>query len=393
MSGLLVFVLGLFIIAALFRVDFFFYLLYLFFGVYLVSRVWTERCLRHVTTQRIYADRAFWGERIPVTLRVRNTGWLPIVYLRLRESLPYQLRTPSSFASVLSLWPREQVNLHYELECRARGYYALGPINIVSGDLFGIRTKEAEVQDVDHLTVYPRIVALSELGLPAQTPFGSLRSKQRLYEDPTRLAGVREYTSGDSLRYIHWKTTAATGTLQVKRFEPAISIEALILLNLNRPEYTISRVSTASELAIVTAASFASYLGTKRQAVGLGCNGVDPMQDDVSLIFLPPRRGQEQAMRILDVLARVTLAEESPFEDLVRQAGLHLSWGGTIIVITGHAGDELFASMLTLQHAGYHVVLAVLDPQSPFLGIQQRAEAVGIAAYQIWQESDLDVWR
>ncbi|MHB0857450.1 MAG: DUF58 domain-containing protein [Anaerolineae bacterium] len=393
MSGLLAFVLGLFVIAALFRVDFFFYLLYLFFGVYLVSRVWAERSLRRVKVRRAYADRAFWGERVPVTLLVRNAGLLPIPYLRVRESLPFQLRTPSSFVSVLSLWPHESVNLKYDLECRTRGYYALGPLNIVTGDLFGIRSHEAEVSEVDHLTVYPRIVSLRELGLPAQTPFGSIRSRQRLYEDPTRLAGVREYTNGDSLRHIHWKTSAATGTLQVKRFEPAISIEALILLNMNRDEYTVARGFAASELAIVAAASFASYLGERRQAVGLGSNGCDPLQEDASRTILPPRRGQEQAMRILDILARITLAERTPFQDLVREAGLHVTWGSTIVVITGHADDGLFASMLTLQRSGYHVVLVVVDPQSPFLGIQQHAESVGIQAYQIWQESDLDVWR
>jgi len=204
---------------------------------------------------------------------------------------------------------------------------------------------------------------------------------------------VRDYQSGDSLRHIHWKTTATKGVLQVKRFEPAISIESQILLNLNRGEYSGSRVDTATELAIVVAASIANYLIEKRQTVGLCCNGLDMLDTELRMIALPPRRGREQLMDILGVLARVKAAEQFPFVDVVRQANLHLTWGGTGIVITGHADDALFENMLLMKRSGFHVLLVLVDPQTPFASLQQRAKEVGIRAHMIWQESDLDVWR
>jgi hypothetical protein len=46
-----------------------------------------------------------------------------------------------------------------------------------------------------------------------------------------------------------------------------------------------------------------------------------------------------------------------------------------------------------MKRSGFHVMLIVMDPRTPFAGIQQRAQAVGVRAYQVWQESDLDVWR
>jgi hypothetical protein len=98
-------------------------------------------------------------------------------------------------------------------------------------------------------------------------------------------------------------------------------------------------------------------------------------------------------MHILDVLARVQGVREAPFDDTLRRARLHLSWGGTLIIITSHAGDSLFDNMLLMKRAGYHVVLVLVDPKAPFAELKQRAQQVGIAAHQVWQESDLDVWR
>lgn len=394
MRNLLAFILGLFLVAVLFRVDFFFYLLYFFFGIYFLSHFWLRRALQNVTCDREYQDRAFPGERVPVTLRVRNGSLLPLPWLRISDSAPIQLKAPTFFRSVTSLLPHESLTLGYELDCRKRGYYHLGPLIVTSGDLFGIRTYERRVRVMDPILVYPRVVPLATLSLPAQTPFGEIPTKQRIFEDPARMVGVRPYQSGDSLRHIHWKTTATTGALQVKRFEPAISIESQVLLNLNRDDYSAIRVETATELAIVTAASIAHYLIEKRQTVGLACNGIDPLVGLGQPVVLPARRGRDHLMTILDALARVQSSREvMAFPDLLRESRLHMSWGGTGVIISPDADDALFDGLVMMKRAGFHVMLVLIDPRAPFVTTRQRAKEVGIQTHLIWQESDLDVWR
>lgn len=393
MRNMLALTLGLLVIAVLFRVDFFFYLLYFFFGVYFLSRLWARRSLAAVAVERDYPQRAFLGERATCTLRLRNRGWLPIAWLRLHDSLPIQLKSPNFYRTVLSLMPHERATLSYELDCRRRGYYPLGPLTLHSGDLFGIGNEQLRITRDEAVIVFPQIVPLTHLGLPAQSPFGEVASKQRIYEDPARLLGVRDYQRGDSIRHIHWKATAVHGDLQVKRFEPAISVEAQILLDLHNDDYTRARLATASELAIVVAASIANHIIERRQQVGLACNGYDPLGQPGRPIILPPRKGRAHLMQILDVLARIELGEHLPYERLLRQVGLHLTWGGTAILVTPDADDALFERLLLLKRSGHHLVLVVTDPQRSFLGIQQRARQVGIRAYQIWRERDLDVWR
>ena len=393
MPYLLAFIVGLFLIAAVLRIDFFFYILYLFFGFYFFSRLWTEKAIKNLVFSREYSGRSFLGERVTVRLRIRNQGLLPVPWLRVHESVPIHLRSPSFFLRVLSLLPHEEKSFTYELNCRRRGFYRLGPLMLSSGDLFGIRTSQRRLETDDAVMVYPRIVPLSDIGLPSQTPFGQIRAKQHIFEDPSRMVGVREYQSGDSIRHIHWKASATTGALQIKRFEPAISIEAQIFLNLNRSEYSTNRAETASELAIVTAASIANHLTEKRQTIGLSCNGIDPLMGDGHLVALPPHRGRDQLMRILDILARIQLGEGASFNEVLRRARLQLTWGGTAIIISAHASEALFDIMVLMKRSGFHVTLVLVDPQRPFVNTRDRARQIGIRAYQVWQEKDLDVWR
>ena len=65
-----------------------------------------------------------------------------------------------------------------------------------------------------------QVVPVADLGLPSRSPFGHLKTQQRLYQDPSRTIGVRDYVPGDSVRTINWKTSAATGSLKVRKLEP-----------------------------------------------------------------------------------------------------------------------------------------------------------------------------
>src|SRR5204863_361308 len=82
---------------------------------------------------------------------------------------------------------------------------ALGPVKLRSGDPFGFGASEVTLNVYDRLLVYPRVVALESLGFPARHPFGDARDPRRLFQDPSRTAGIRPFVTGDSPRHIHWK--------------------------------------------------------------------------------------------------------------------------------------------------------------------------------------------
>ena len=94
MRNLALFLLVLFLIAALLRVDFFFTIAYFFFAVYLLSRLWTQHTSDRLHVKRRFTDRAFPGDRVVVDVVMQNVGWLPLPWLEVHESLPVELIAP-----------------------------------------------------------------------------------------------------------------------------------------------------------------------------------------------------------------------------------------------------------------------------------------------------------
>lgn len=394
MRNLVPFLLGLFLIAAFLRVDFFFTVLYLFFGVYLLSRLWTRHMLEQVQVQRQFVRRAFFGDRVTVAVTVRNAGWLPIPWLEMNETLPVQLMAPPFHRRVASLGPRERRYLQYTLSCRRRGYYPIGPLTMQGGDLLGIEQRGVVQAEPNHLIVYPRVVRLQALGLPTRSPLAALPAQSFLFEDPSRLMGVRDYQPGDSPRRMHWTATASAGRLLVKQYQPAIARETLICLDLNQQDYARGQRYTATELAIVAAASIASHIVMQQGLpVGLATEARDPMLNDQAYFFLPPRPERAHLMSLLEVLARVQVATEAPFVEMLRRASVNLAWGATLVVITGAESDALFGTLLYLRRAGFAVALILVQPGQPSAEMRQQADLLHLPTYRVWQERDLGAWR
>ncbi len=400
MRRLLPFLIALLAVALFVKVDFFFYLLYTLFGVYFLGRLWARRSLAAVRLQRRYEKRLFLGQRARVEVVVRNARWWPVLWLRVHDSVPSAISTFRLFRQVISLKPRERLSLEYDIVGRRRGYYTLGPLVTVSGDLLGTAMYERREAAPESVIVYPRIVALHELGLPSQAPFGVLSSRQRIFEDPTRIQGVRDYQPGDSLRRMDWKTSARVGSLQVRRYEPAISLETAILLNLDHDDYPPLYRRPATELGIVIAASLAVHLVEMRQAVGLFTNGRDPFQESIEgerppSPERPPRKGREHLMHLLDLLARIETAPASatvPFLELLSRKSASLPWGSTVVVITAGEVDGLLDRLLALRRRGLFVLLLLTCPDRDFALTARRAAQIGAHAFRIWSEQDLERW-
>ncbi len=429
---LTLFLLILLVLAALLQEDFVFTLLYLFIGVYFLGSIWSRRTLSAVVYQRNFPRRAFFGDDVPVRVEVHNRSMLPVIWLRIQESVPVDLSIQKNLKQVISLGPLGKKEFEYTLRARKRGYYRVGPLFISSGDLLGFSREQQREGIPDSLIIYPRIEMLTHLKLPSRSPMGTLRHTQPIFEDPTRIKSKRDYVAGDSLRRVDWKATASTGRMQVKQFEPSIALETMVFLNLNNDEYDMRSRIDSTELAIVVAASICNWVVSKKQSAGLCTNGVDPlitgdpyskapiaseqlsreaisretitMRDAASAQVqkgmpltlaepVPPRKGQAHLMRMLEVLARIQAASTIPLAELIRRDYLGLPWGTTLIVITGQIDEALFDQLFQVRRAGMSVVLVLVGPVPGAQEVQKRAAAFHFPLYLIRYDKDIDIWR
>jgi uncharacterized protein (DUF58 family) len=387
------YLLALFIVAALLRVDFFFTIVYLLLIVYVLSRLWVRYATRHLEIRRRFVDHAFCGDMVTVDLMVRNTSRLPAPWLELRESLPPELRSPPFHHEVISLGSHERYRARYTLGCQKRGYYPVGPLAVQAGDLLGITARSKREVDPQHIIVYPRVVPLHELGLPTHSPLVALPASTPLFEDPTRVMGVRDYQRGDRPRRIHWTATARTRRLLVKRFQPSIARETLVCLDMNRNAYSQRQRYIATELAIVIAASVANHIAVQEKLpVGLNTEAFDPLTGTQNHFRLPPRRERAHLIGLLEVLARAQIATTTPLAKMLRQESVNLSWGATILAITGSESQELFDTLVHLKRSGFAVSLVLVQPARPTPDLQEQAAVLQVPVHRVWREGDMEAW-
>jgi len=366
------------VVAVVLRSELFFAVLYLVLMLQLLIWFWQRRVARRLQWRRVVPPAAFPGEAVPVRLEITNPSLLPLPWLAIDESVPVGLRTPPQVREVITLDAVETRTLHYELVPRRRGYYPVGPLFLETGDVLGLATRRLGGLVPTMLTVYPRVVPLAPPGLPAALPFGSLAAPRRLFTDPARPVGVRAYQAGDAVRRIDWKSSARLGVPQVRRSEPAIALETLLVVAFDRAAYPGRLALETRERVLVAAASLVAHLAALRQPVGLWSNGVDPLFAAAPRI--PPGNGRNHLLLVLGALGRLEAADGPASAGVLAQAAQTLSWGGTLVLLTGACDAGSLASLVAARRRGIHPAAIVADAPTAAL-IQLRRHH--IRAYTI----------
>jgi uncharacterized protein (DUF58 family) len=335
----------------------------------LVAWSWARFCLRDLSVERRFSQpRAFYGEEITMSQVFTNNKPLPVPWLAVHDEYPGALEISSAAASVsskarvrtlvttLSLGWYERVTRHYSVRCTARGEHELGPIDLESGDVFGLFRRTQEIATPQTLIVYPRYVPVEQLGITARQPFGDFKATQNLATDPLRLRTIREYAYGDNPRHIHWKASARRGNLQTKLFEPAATPQLFIYCN----QDTFARIwegldPQTLELTITVAASLANYGLEEGYMVGLRVNAFSANSD--MQVKINPSRNPEQLTHILEALARIKGWSGLPMEELLRAERRNLPRGATMVVVTAVISDDMLNILTVIRRAGHPVTL------------------------------------
>jgi uncharacterized protein (DUF58 family) len=129
--------------------------------------------------------------------------------------------------------PREGRRLYtvYRLERVPRGRYRFTGAEVAIEDPFGLARQRQQLSDTGTLIVYPRLANLttlfSERGLRAHGGGRMLLRRPAGFD----LHSVREYEDGESLRRVHWPSTARRQQLMVKELEDAPRDEVVVVLD------------------------------------------------------------------------------------------------------------------------------------------------------------------
>lgn len=305
-------------------------------------------------TRSVKPGRLFPGEEADIAVAIENRKFLPLAWLRIVDPIDFRIvrndgrlddvltfsgeierddELGRSLVTVTALGPFRALDRTYRMKALRRGVYVLGPARAEAGDPFGIFPRRAWIGGTREIIVFPSLFRPEELGLPFHEMMGEIIPRSAPVEDPTFLAGGREYQPGDPLHRMNWKATARSGKLQVRVFDPSTTANLMIVLNLNTYEYLWQGVEVERmEHTISVAASLASWSGERGYGVGMRATGTVNNSD--SAIRIAPSANPRQVATILDHLARLSFNTRFPPDHVLLDETRRLEARTTLVFVT-----------------------------------------------------------
>jgi uncharacterized protein (DUF58 family) len=335
---------------------------YLMLGMFFLSMAIGRRPLPLEGSRSDTRPRLAEGETIELFVSLTASRRLSTFILE--EDVPEVLGPPTR-VPVATMEGGESIEHGYKLTLARRGAYALGPLRAKWGDPFGFTQRQLTLQEPFEVLVHPSVEPVQD------------RPLTRMFEDPPirppvskpwpsglEFYGMRAYTPGDDLRRIVWRAYARTGQLLVREAEQGITDKITIILDTDRASHSKGAISESFEMGIRAAASL----------------GVRHLREGYSLTLelndrraVPPLRGGNSQMRLLDELARLE-RQNTPLLEAIMRLISNPSRDAHVVVITPKLDAESAARLRLLLDRGTSVLVAAL------IWDIENEETLGIAA-------------
>ncbi|HEX3627052.1 MAG TPA: DUF58 domain-containing protein [Verrucomicrobiae bacterium] len=380
----------------IFRLNLLVYAMYALLGILLLSRFFTRHWTEKTTVRRRCSGDVFEiGQSCKVAVEIKNESPLSVPWLLIEDALsrdalsgtPLRLKVNGGRLDIIRLKPGETTELEYQVTFLTRGYFQLGPLLLETGDVFGLHRRFRVAGEPHFALVLPKVLPLQGYNLASRRPIGEIRVTHRLFEDPTRLAGVRPYQHGDPLNRIHWRATARTGELHSRTYETSRVAGATFLLDFHVDNLTGANAMISAELAIVAVASLANAVYLMGQQTGFVSNGRDAadrireegwraefltrdaaqqraIEPTANTRLRPVRvengKGLEKLNQIFEILARLELTDGLNFSEMIAAAASQIPRDATVIAVLHHVTPETATALGELARRGFLVTAVVV---------------------------------
>ncbi|MBD2666763.1 hypothetical protein B6N60_02937 [Richelia sinica FACHB-800] len=300
----------------------------------------------------------------PVVLKVESRNSDAV--LKIRDYYPSEF-VPSQTILETVIPAQSREDLTYMVYPKQRGEYNWGKIQVRQLGSWGLAWDDWQIPHNHTVKVYPDLVGLRSLSvrLTLQSS-GSIRKVKQMGMG-TEFAELRNYRTGDDLRFIDWKATAKrlgtygnTGPL-VRVLEP--EQEQTLLILLDRGRLMTARVQGLQRFdwGLNTTLSLALAALHRGDRVGVG------VFDRQIHTWIPPERGQKHLHKLIDYLTPIEPELlESDYLGAVTYLVQQQTRRALVVVITDivdiTASSELLAALSRLAPRYLPFCVTLRDP-------------------------------
>jgi uncharacterized protein (DUF58 family) len=267
-------------------------------------------------------------------------------------------REHSRTVAVERVAPGTAVEVAYEMIAPRRGIYGEADVKVSSGGVFGAAESSRTFRVEAPLVVYPGVSLLAYFPFEPRgmaAPLDSFEcSRKGIGQD---YYGVREYVGGDSLKHIHWRSSARQGELIVREYQQEFRPFAGLVVLLGEPVHGDAD-SNSLEDGLRCAASILNYY----EAMGSKPRLVVPRDGDFEVLRDATLYGGLEALAAYTPYQWPESAVGgNSLEEAMSYVRSALVPGSSVAVVTNAPGDSLAAVMEVVPDVEGATLVVVFD--------------------------------
>lgn len=173
-------------------------------------------------------------ERVPYVFQLSNEGLFSYTRIRVNFMKDYSSVENMDQTTDYYLLPTDKINKETRLCCHYRGEYTVGIDFVTVRDYLNLFQFTYACDSAIHVKVLPRVLHISNLAIAPKIEDVKkqdyyIQTKQEIPD-----VEVRDYQPSDSLRKIHWKSTAKHGKLLTRKFTDEPKTQLVVFLDLKK---------------------------------------------------------------------------------------------------------------------------------------------------------------
>ncbi len=261
--------------------------LYVISGVMLalltIAALLPIRSLKDIHVKRSPIAPISVGDRLTLEVWLKNRSLRSKTLILVQDMLPIGLSQPTKTA-IEQIAAGETYRWSYDISAERRGIYRWQSLQLRTATPLGLFWCRRDRLTPARAIVYPAILSLIQcplidsMGLDPNTQRLSDRQTHAATEGLTRT--LRPYRWGDSIRMVHWRTSARYGELRVRELETYTGGEAIVVALDSGAVWQ----SEDFEQAVVAAASLYSYARQHQVQVSLWTAATGQIQGEATVL-------------------------------------------------------------------------------------------------------------
>lgn len=339
--------------------------------------------------QNLDSDSIIKGDKVTFSLRIINRSFFILPYISISFWEVGAGVIQQSEIKNIALLPFGKREFKFEYIYKYKGCFKIGVSEIEVQDFLGIFKLVRRNKRPLLITVYPRRLDIDSFALNTNYSFGDISNFIGIQEDTSTIKEIDKYSYGDSLKKVHWKLTAKTNELVVKKYENHASASAVYLIDLKNNSFS------EEDNAIIEDKHIETAIAVLKRLIYDGA--------DVNLVYATEKianiqcRSTSDFENVYEILAKVKFDQNINFKDIIfSQINQNIN-KSNIIISTSNLDNELYEVLSRTKLLGYDISLIHISTKE-ILGkketdIEQMLSLLlelGIKVYSINMSEDIE---